>query len=57
MGSHQSCFFFFKPLFWSVYCIKMLNILSKLNGNFEVKEGESIGSLVVKSNMSQNVSV
>lgn len=34
----------------------MLNILPKLNGNFEVKEGESIDSEVIKS-MSQNVSI
>lgn len=33
----------------------MLNILPKLNGNFEV-EGESIDSEVIKS-MSQNVSI
>lgn len=46
--------YFLKPLFRS--CIKMLNILPKLNGNFEVKEGESIDSEVIKS-MSQNVSI
>lgn len=47
MDSHPRVFFF-KPLFRSIYCRKMPNILSKLHGKFEVKE-RSIGREVVKS--------